>query len=83
MSSIEPGYGETPPFDEIDALLPAVRAVLDKPITMAAVYDLEQAAQERVLEDLMANVLEAELGEDHLLSDHFLRELHRRLYSDI
>ena len=40
---LTPGYGETPlPHDELDALLPEVIEILDKPITRADVYDLEQ-----------------------------------------
>ncbi|MGK2853628.1 MAG: hypothetical protein ACSLE3_05885 [Microbacteriaceae bacterium] len=42
-----PGYGETPVSgDELDALLPSARELLGAPITLAAVYDLEQAVQD-------------------------------------
>lgn len=42
--AFSPGYGETPvDGDELDALLPAVRAALGDELTKAAVYDLEQA----------------------------------------
>ncbi len=45
---LTPDYGETPIFDEeLDALVPEVRALLGDPITKAAVYDLEQAIQGR------------------------------------
>ena len=82
--SIEPGYGETPlPFDELDALLPAVRSSLAEPVTMAAVYDLEQAIEEEVAEELLTAAFLGELELDLLLSDTYLRELHLRLYGDI
>ena len=46
---LTPGYGETPlPHDELTALLPHVVKVLEKPVSRAAVYDLEQAVQEQV-----------------------------------
>ncbi|WP_022884987.1 Fic family protein [Glaciibacter superstes] len=79
-----PGYGETPvPDDELGALLPAVREVLGEPLTKATVYDLEQAVQEEVAEVLLTSVLDGSLGLDDLLTDRFVRELHRRLYGDI
>jgi fido (protein-threonine AMPylation protein) len=50
---LTPGYGETPlPAGELSALLPQVVEVLDKPIRMADVYDLEQAVQEQVAVEL-------------------------------
>ncbi len=79
-----PGYGETPlPEDELIALLPHVVEVLDKPISRADVYDLEQAVQEQVSEELLTAAFEGSLLLDDLLSDHFLRDLHARLYGDI
>lgn len=82
--SFDPGYGATPlPFEEIDALLPEVRATLPEPITMAAVYDLEQSVEEEVTEELLAAALSGELGLEELLTDYYLIELHRRLYGDI
>lgn len=82
--SFDPGYGETPlPFDELDALLPDARASLIEPITKAAVYDLEQAVEEEVAEDLLLAAASGELVVGELLTDHYLRDLHRRLYEDI
>jgi fido (protein-threonine AMPylation protein) len=79
-----PGYGETPlPHDELTALVPAVVEVLDKPITKAAVYDLEQGVQDQVSEELLAAAIEGALLLDELLSDFFVRDLHARLYGDI
>lgn len=82
--TLDPGYGETPlPFDELDALTAAAREALEEPITKAAVYDLEQAIEAEVTEQLITDVLENRLGLVELLSDGFLRELHQRLYGDI
>lgn len=81
---LTPGYGGTRlPADELSALLPQVVEVLDKPIRMADVYDLEQAVQEQVAEDLLTAAFVGSLHLDDLLSDYFLRELHARLYGDI
>lgn len=81
---LTPGYGETPlPEDELAALLPHVVEVLDKPIRRADVYDLEQAVQEQVSEDLLIAAFAGSLRLDDLMSDYFLRDLHTRLYGDI
>jgi fido (protein-threonine AMPylation protein) len=38
---LTPGYGETPiPDDELEALLPHARQLLDEPVSKAALYDL-------------------------------------------
>ncbi|BBZ49109.1 Fic family protein [Mycobacterium heidelbergense] len=82
--SLTPGYGETPlPDDELEALLPRIAELLGKPITKAAVYDLEQGVQEQVAEELLTAVLDGAVGLDELLQDFFLRDLHARLFSDI
>lgn len=39
--------------------------------------------QEDVAEQLLTAVLDGVVGLDELLSDHFVRELHRRLYGDV
>ncbi|GAA2012879.1 Fic family protein [Microbacterium ulmi] len=81
---LTPGYGETPVTDdEADALLPQARELLGEPITKADVYDLEQAVQEEVAEELVTAVLDGALTVDELLTDHYVRDLHRRLYGDI
>ncbi|MFE3447183.1 Fic family protein [Nocardia sp. NPDC059180] len=46
-------------------------------------YDLEQAVQEEVTEELVLGVIDGTPSLDDLLTDHFLRDLHRRLYGDI
>lgn len=82
--ALSPGYGETPlDGDELDALLPTLREVLGEVPTNAELYDLEQAVQDEVAEELLTSVIEGSLLLDELLSDQFVRELHRRLYGDI
>lgn len=80
---IRPRYGETlVPHDELEELLPYARELLEQPITKAAVYDLEQTVQQDVAGALVIAVLEDNLQLDEILTDFFLRELHRRLYGD-
>ena len=84
MTPLGPGYGETPlDGDELAALHPDARAVLPDPPTKADVYDLEQAFQTAVTEDLVGAVLDGAIGVADVVTDHFLRSLHARLYGDI
>lgn len=84
MNPIDPGYGETPlDGDELAALLPGAREVLSDPPTKSDVYDLEQAVQTAVTEDLIGSVLEGTLGVEDVVTDHFLRSVHAQLYGDI
>jgi hypothetical protein len=80
LMPLAPGYGETPlPHDELTALKPGIVDILDVPITRAAVYDLEQAIQDQVSEELITAAIEGSLLVADLLSDHFVRDLHGRL----
>lgn len=82
--SLTPGYGETPiDGDELAALAPAAKDLLGGKVTKAAVYDLEQAVQEDTAETFLTAVLNGDLTVDDLLTDQFVRDLHRRLYVDI
>lgn len=77
-------YGETPlAHDELSALLPEVIDVLDQPITSADIYDLEQGIQERVFDELMPAALDGSLPLDELLRDHFVRDLHMRMFGRV
>lgn len=79
-----PQYGETPlDGDELDSLVPSVRGLLGDALTKVTVYDLEQAIQEEVAEDLLSRVLGGEVGLDSVLTDNFVRDLHRQLYQDV
>lgn len=82
--TFDPGYGETPlPFDELDALLPSTRKILDEPVTKAAVFDLEQAIEATVAERLITEVLEGQLTMEKFWEPGFLRVLHEYLYGSI
>ncbi|WP_067655615.1 Fic family protein [Nocardia harenae] len=82
--SFAPGYGQTPlTDDEAEMLVPAVRQLIEGSGGKAAVYDLEQAIQEEVAEELIGAVFEGTLLLDDLLTDYFVRDLHQRLYKDI
>ena len=81
---LNPGYGETPlPQDELSALLPEIVDILEAPLTRADVYDLEQGLQDQVVDDLMPAALDGSLSLVELLTDHFVRELHTRLFGPI
>lgn len=82
--TLTPGYGETAVSDdELAWLLPDIRNLLGEPVSKAAVYDLEQAIQTDVTEQLLSRVLGGSLSLNELLSDHFLRQLHQKLYGGI
>ena len=84
MILLEPGYGETPlDGDELAALLPEVRQLLEGGLSKAAIFDLEQAVQEQVAEELLTDVIRGNLELEELLSDRYVLELHRRLYGDL
>lgn len=81
---LQPGYGETPPSgDELDALLPHVVDTLGQPVSKADIFDLESAVLQDVAEGLITYVFNGDLTLDELLTDQFLRDLHRQLYGDI
>ena len=82
--TFDPGYGETPlPFDELGALLPEARELLDEPVTKTAVYDLEQAVEANVTEELITAVVEGRLSLDQMFRPGFLGQLHDQLYGRI
>ncbi len=77
-------YGETPVSpDDIAAFTRAVREHLGDTPTKAELFDVEQEIELEVEEDLLEAVLDASLDLPALLSDSFVRELHRRLYAEI
>jgi len=59
------------------------RALLGEDPSRADIYDAEQAISDEVSLALATDVLEGRLDLPEILSDAFLRELHRRLYADI
>jgi fido (protein-threonine AMPylation protein) len=81
---LTPGYGNTPVSeDHLADLLPAARAILGERPSSAAVYDLEQAIHKNVTKDVLADVLDGRMIVADLLSDHFIRDLHARLYEKV
>jgi len=82
--ALDPDYGETlVEGEEAEALTPAVREILGDPIRKADLYDLEQQIQDDVADEWWANLLNWNIPVRELLTDHFVRELHRRLYASI
>lgn len=82
--AFDPDYGETLVDDEErEALTDNARDLLGQPARRADLYDLEQALQVQVTEELLTAVLDETIGLDDLLRDHFVRALHHRLYGDI
>ena len=77
---LQPGYGETPlSGDELDALLAHVVDTLGPPVSKADIFDLESAVLQDVAEGLITDVFNGDLTLDELLTDQFLRDLHRQL----
>lgn len=83
--SLTPGCGETPVAPEdLDALTAGTRAVLGDEPTMAELYDYEQAILIEVRDALIEQqIIDGMLGLEDLPADHFLRELHGKLYGDV
>lgn len=82
--AFEPDYGETLITEaEREALTAEARQVLGYPIRKSDLYDLEQQIQNEVADDLVAKVVDGTLAVPELLSDRFVRELHRRLYAPV
>jgi fido (protein-threonine AMPylation protein) len=82
--TLAPGYGETPlDPEEAGALIAQARALLGDDPTKADLYEAEQAVLAEVSEHLLDAVADGARGLDEILSDHFLRDLHMKLYGDI
>ena len=80
----DPDYGETLATDDERAALPSeARELLGDPVRKADLYDLEQQIQSQVADDLLGLVLDGTLSVTDLLNDHFVRELHRRMYAPV
>ncbi len=82
--SFHPEYGETLlTEEELGALTPQARDLLGHPLRKADLYDLEQGIQQQVADNLVGQVFEGALSTLDLLTDHFVRELHRLLYGQV
>ena len=82
--AFDPDYGQTLLSDEDHVgLTSEVRELLGDPILKANLYDLEQLIQAQVADEFVQEILEGSLTLDDLLTDHFVRELHRRMYAPV
>lgn len=82
--TFDPDYGQTLLSGEYQAALtPAARELLGDPILKADLYDLEQLVQAQVADQFVQEILEGSLSLDELLTDHFVRELHRLMYAPV
>jgi fido (protein-threonine AMPylation protein) len=82
--ALEPDYGETLlSYEEAEALTPEARKLLGDPIRKADLYDLEQRIQVEVADEWWGSLLNFDVPMRDLLNDHFVRDLHRRLYAPI
>lgn len=82
--TVEPDYGETPlEPDEADALTPQAREVFGDEPTRVDLYEAEQAIADEVSIRFLADIADGTLHLDDLLTDTFLRELHRQLYEEL
>lgn len=82
--ALEPDYGETLlSYEEAEALTPAARELLGEPIRKADLYDLEQRIQIEVADEWWGNLLDLNVQIRDVLNDHFVRDLHRRLYAPV
>lgn len=70
MTSLDPGYGETPlDPDEADALTPEARELLGDDPYRADVFDVEEAISDEVSFALATEVLDGRLALSELLTD--------------
>ncbi|PPG87997.1 cell filamentation protein Fic [Rathayibacter rathayi] len=82
--TIEPGYGETPlEPDEADALTPQAREIFGGRPMKVELYEAEQAVSVEVGTAFLEDVVAGRLVLADLLSDVFVRTLHRALYGDL
>ena len=82
--AFEPDYGKTLiTEEERDALTDPARELLDEPIRKAELYNLEQRIQTEVTDQLLARISAGDLHVQDILTDHFVRDLHRRLYGPV
>lgn len=82
--ALEPDYGETLVSDhDAEALTPVAREILGNPIRKADLYDLEQQIQNKVADGWWDTLLNGDVPVRDLLTDHFVRDLHRRLYAPV
>lgn len=81
---IEPVYGETPlEPDEAGALTPEAREAFGDQPKQLDLYEAEQAIADEVSTGIFDEIFRGALKLSDLLTDNFLRDLHRQLYGEI
>lgn len=79
LITFDPDYGQTLLFDEEQAApTDPARELLGEPVLKADLYDLEQQIQDVVADEFVEQVLQGSLGVEELMTDHFVRDLHRQ-----
>lgn len=79
-----PDYGQTPlDLEEASALTSQLRALLGDEPRKADLYETEQAIHAEVSEQLLGTVADGDLALQDILTDHFLRDMHQKLYGEI
>lgn len=82
--TLDPDYGETLlSEEEAQALTIEAHEILGDPIRKLDLYDLEQQVQEAVADEWWETLLRKGSSVGELLTDYFVRDLHRRLYAPI
>lgn len=71
------------PPDERETLLGDVTDVLPRPIARADVYRVEHATQLRAFCELMSAAVDGSLPLNDILNDHFVRDLHSRMFGRV
>lgn len=81
---IGPGYGETPlKPEEADALTPQAREIFGDQPKKIELYEAEQAISDDVSIALLDDIVDGRLELADILTDTFLRDLHRKLYGGL
>lgn len=81
---VDPGYGETPlEPDEASSLTSRAREIFGDEPRKIDLYEAEQAVADDVGVELFARIVDGTLHLDNVLTDGFLRDLHRQLYGDL
>ena len=82
--TVGPGYGATPlEPDEADALTADAREAFGDQARKIDLYEAEQAINDEVSIALLDDIADGRLLLADILTDSFLRDLHRKLYGDL
>lgn len=70
-------------FDELEALQPAIRFAPGFLLTKVSVHDIEQSVEERAGENLTDLAITGNLELSSILTNNFVRALHRDMYEQV